>query len=122
MAKITEEWARTAPAGQKLDRICAEWMGWKINPLADNAPAPYSTDWSAAGPLLEAMNADFPIWSLAPPSENSPWIMIPYSMDSLKYTGGNRYTWPRAEDPELAIARACGVLVARGITRSDIDP
>ena len=136
MTAITEKWARTAAAGAELDRVVAgsgilttEEMfqipgKWALptelppysNPLNNSGP-PFSTSWSAAGPLLEAIS---PPWSLSP-NEDGGFIMLPYRMTVLNIVGGNRYTWPRAEDPCLAIARACAVLVARGITREDLE-
>lgn len=129
MTKITEEWARTAPAGPKLDRVCAEWMGllpiimrskdagWVVPSTEEIIALPrFSTDWSAAGPLLEAIS---PPWSLSP-DEDGGFIMLPYRMDVLNIVGGNRYTWPRSGCPCLAIARGCAVLDARGVSREDL--
>ena len=127
MTTISEEWARTAPAGPELDRVCAEWMGRRVK---TERPAEiewercqhrdkFSTDWSAAGPLLEAMNDDLPLWQLCPQGDGS-YSMQPFSMASLKYVSESKYLWPKAPDPCLAISRACAVLVARGISREDL--
>ena len=150
--KITEEWARTAPAGSELDLKCALWFGYRVverveygvklirlvmddppdgldsvycieigtpcgetypmgDEHADTFPPKFSTDWSAAGPLLEAMGADL-----------------------LRYDGkwacevqpGSAYPAPilaeaEAPTPQLAIARICAVLFARGITRENLE-
>ena len=120
MTTITEEWARTAPAGPELDRVCAEWMGRKpydSDPCdggcyRDEWP-PYSTDWSAAGPLLEAMRLDVGVFGV-------PEFTPKWDCGSLgqfhQHMSGN----VTAPTPCLAIARACGVLFARGISREDL--
>lgn len=140
---ITEQWARTAPAGPELDRVCAEWMGFKSGWISsdchrcggrfraewDKLICPscgkiywrsverkehrYSSKWEDAGPLLEAMKGcvewdDVDLWTA--------------------YTLADTPTDPNPDDPQaalattpqLAIARACAVLVARGITRDDL--
>lgn len=119
MSKITEEWARTAPAGADLDRVCAEWMG--IAPYEFDLCGrgcyrqewpPYSYDWSAAGPLLEAMGADILYHSGTWECEVEPPGEPTYGQKLLADSD--------AKDPTLAIARACAVLVARGIAREDL--
>lgn len=142
--EITEEWARNAEAGPELDRVCAEWMGYfeddsgsLITPDGDGTvvgpPKSYSKDWSAAGPLLEAMEAKH--GGIHPPSceiecrsyERSEWytkeewrqrkwkclVLIPEHEDRQLFGG--------APTPQLAIARACAVLVARGIKKGDLS-
>ena len=132
MTTITEEWARNAPAGPELDRVCAEWMGWsgKDDRTPDGStfdvyarkdgghmtsihPASFSSDWSAAGPLLEAMRLDVGVFGV-------PEFTPKWDCGSLgqfhQHMSGN----VTAPDPCLAIARACAVLVARGISREDL--
>lgn len=107
---ITEKWARTAPAGPKLDRLCAEWMGDEINWTLEASRVDrwwrYSTSWRNAGPLLEAMGVthlhDF----------------RPSGTSTLK---GRLFGKIKADTPQLAIARACAVLVTRGITRDQLE-
>ena len=141
--EITEEWARTAPAGPALDRVCAEWMGWIIyddgedgyvyaedpndsgivycllDPIwniSDELVA-YSTEWSAAGPLLEAMRAEvghgYPHW----------WCMVTHSdlVCGEDFIESADWRTVAAPTPQLAIARACAVLVARGISREGLS-
>ena len=108
MNEITEKWARHAPAGAELDRVCAEWMGWTLKPLADNRPAPYSTDWSAAGSLLEAMGVGIVLGK----KSDDQW--------GVSQAVGCGLLMADAPTPQLAIARACAVLVARGITCEDL--
>ena len=151
MDDLTEEQARQMEAGPKLNRICAEWMGWSYfagmgshqwkleasgstRPIIHQGkdPPPFSTDWSAAGPLLEAMEAKH--GGVHPPSceiecrsyKRSEWytkeewrqqkwrclVLIPEHED--------RQLFGLAPTPQLAIARACAVLVARGISRDEL--
>ena len=126
MTTISEEWARTAPAGPELDRVCAEWLGWywrhgawfndtasEARMLLSESDLPCgspSTDWTAAGPLLEAMDP------IVDPThgDNGICVVVPgqngYGQRAKVYA--STYT--------LAIARACAVLVARGISREDL--
>lgn len=115
MTAITEKWAHTAPLGKELNRICAIWMGakpYEFDPCGggcyrDEWP-PYSTDWSAAGPLLEAMKG-FTF-------EFDEMGETPSVGDGFHLAIGD----VRAADHCLAIARACAVLAARGVTREDL--
>jgi hypothetical protein len=134
MTDLTEDQARSMEAGDELDRACAEWIGCELgvipggetyssyeiwtmpdgNRVFDNAP-PYSTDWSAAGPLLEAMQ-DMDGFDVSVESHLDGW--------TVRVTSGLVYMMPReatAPTPQLAIARACAVLVARGITREEVE-
>lgn len=120
MNNITEKWARTAPAGPELDRVCAEWMGFSIGETRDwrhhvstkagwKACSP-STRWSDAGPLLEAMDSmTLSVWN--------DLSVIEYSAANSIIKGSLHISAPT---PQLAIARACAVLVARRITRDDL--
>ena len=116
MTTITEKWARTAPAGPELDRVCAEWMGRRVK---TERPAEiewercqhrdkFSTSWKAAGPLLKAMGA-----AIEPPNRSGMTTWLCYVWQSIGCGA-------RADDPCLAISRACAVLVARGISREDL--
>ena len=149
MTDITEEQARQMEAGPELDRlVLTGFFGWEAHdtcghrkmdgrstttavlfgPESDfdlfgtircnaKSPPPFSTDWSAAGPLLEAMNdishiivesIDYDEWVVtAQDLEPGPGIIWEYSAT--------------APTPKLAIARACAVLVACGITRDDLE-
>lgn len=121
---IIEEWARTAPSGSELDRVCAEWMGFtagsiingRLTVVTRTGPkiCSPSSRWSDAGPLLEAMKGcvewdDGVLWTA--------------------YTLADTPSDPRPNDPQaalattpqLAIARACAVLAARGITREQLE-
>ena len=109
--EMTEEQARQVEAGPGLDRICAKWVerpdGWIDAPYGGR-PKPFSTDWSAAGPLQVAMNA-----RVSPCKEG--WSCT---------VGGlyqPRVVYVVAPTPQLAIARACAVLVACGITQEDLE-
>jgi hypothetical protein len=116
---ITEEWARNAPAGPELDRVCAEWIGlrpikynggldgwWDGEAIGGGLPR-YSTKWTHAGPLLEVMRGD-----LVFDANEHTWYCSRYHE--------GRDTTGHAPTPQLAIARACAVLVARGIPREDL--
>jgi len=96
---VTDEWACSAPAGEELDRICAKWLG---------IPGEYSTEWAAAGPLLEAMDGQ-----LEPPMRSG--------MDTWLCYVWHTHHGERAPTPQLAIARVCATLVARGITKEDME-
>ena len=168
MTDITEEWARTAPAGFELNEVCAEWMGgimdrnpspmphaqhdlalhryyevphrpdgtvfnvrrtfakdggpshlaWKewceqhgIEPVEMFWAPRFSDCWSCAGPLLEAMEAMcLTVWSdLSTVDYTAAWSLV-----------GGKALFVEAPTPSLAIARACGVLVARGVSRADM--
>ena len=139
MDDLTEEQARQMDAGMDLDVICAKWMG---DPKSNQGIASYSRDWSAAGPLLEAMEQILvrrsnpesgillngpipgglhsPVPS-GPDKGSSPKIK---SSDWRTFLNIDRDDWPikvEAPTPQLAIARACAVLVARGVSRDDLE-
>ena len=145
MDELTEDKARQMDAGPELNRVCAEFIGWfeikKLSPevakyFSQSKPVyaashtsrlrvegdwpPYSTDWSAAGPLLEAIQSV----SLASPlpaaegfHEGHDWRVTVWSDPA----GGCELFHVDAPTPQLAIARACAVLVARGINRDDLE-
>ena len=146
MDDLTEEKARQMDAGSELNRICAEWMGWSYfagmgghqwkleasgstRPIIHQGkdPPPFSTDWSAAGPLLEAMNLDMfkhpqasGIWG----DGEGRWICRVSFPTEERFAHGEevyRYLEVSAPTPQLAIARACAVLVARGVSRDDLE-
>ena len=137
MNEITEKWARRAPAGAELDRVCAEWMGTVTQYRVDGSSIKlwhryntehlfgnhrrywpkHSTGWAAAAPLLEAIKKALPAVSLTNDEtvsgdEWTCWVRV--SVDP-----GTQFA-VTAPTPQLAIARACAVLVARGITREDL--
>ena len=120
--ETTEKWARHAPAGAELDRVVAGWMGrdgWLLyapenwlEPGCEGLqkiPKPFSTSWVAAGPLLEAMGIGIVIGK----KSGEQW--------RVSQADGWGLVIVDAPDPCLAIARACAVLVARGITREDLE-
>ena len=121
MNNITEKWARTAPAGPELDRVCAEWMGNIFHSAGmldgddyhfiegDIFPK-YSTSWNGAGPLLEAIQSDHTGWAIV--------YSHPWQYKTLEVYGDQIITC--ADTMQLVIARACAVLVACGITRDDL--
>ena len=126
MDELTEDKARQMDAGPELNRICAEWWGAKPKYKGIEGHTPdvhhyFSADWSAAGPLLEAMTGVLnPLTNLDKEDKGcedrdeweciSPWL------------GGDIYaTGATAPTPQLAIARACAVLVARGISRDELE-
>lgn len=120
---ITESEAREMKAGAELDRICAEWVGatyddiwlqwkfpgppstWGYSGIAGKNPPKFSTDWAAAGPLLEAMGG-----TVRTGKKSRCNVMPPGWKPITVY----------APTPQLAIARACAVLVARGVERGDL--
>ena len=127
MGDLTEEQARQMEAGPELSRICAKWMGWsyfagmgshqwKLEASASTRPIihqgkdppPFSTDWSAAGPLLEAMKGHLSYRTI-----DGQWMCI-LGAKGVTVRG-------YGPTPQLAIARACAVLVARGISRDDLE-
>ena len=147
MNDLTEEQARRLPSGPELDRICAEWMGcylkiksqsmqkWAKENLDDPEPynrhwywadgshvakkgrhlsepdeIPFSSDWSFCGPLLEAMGGPALHWH----SDRHGWH-IEFGFNPVGGFGLH------APTPQLAIARACAVLVAQGITLDDLN-
>ena len=110
MTEITEKWARTAEPGPELDRVCAEWFSPVRGFNNYGEPIKFSTDWSAAGPLLEAMGGP----ALHRHSDRHGWH-IEFGFHPV---GGFDLHSPT---PQLAIARACAVLAARGITRDDLE-
>ena len=117
MDDLTEKQARQMEAWIDLDVICARWMG---DPRSNQGIASYSRDWSAAGPLLEAIQSV----SLASPlpaaegfHEGHDWRVTVWSDPA----GGCELFHVDAPTPQLAIARACAVLVARGINRDDLE-
>ena len=119
--EVNEEWARSAEPGPELDRVCAEWMGWKPASYRGSKVGwydgetgtigglpKYSTDWSAAGPLLEATGCPD----------------VRFFRDEVEITvftidGGLLEVL--APTPQLAIARACAVLSARVISRDELE-
>jgi hypothetical protein len=115
MTDLTEEQARQMEAGEELDAICARFMGFTcengfwVQPngvMFASIPPRFSTNWSAAGPLLEVMSADL---NTGPDG----WRCIA--------VGGERFAEASGPTPQLAIARACAVLVARGVTREEVE-
>ena len=77
---------------------------------AETFPPSFSTKWSAAGPLLEAMDA-----KLQPNSARGWQCDIPWEVC------GEDDVFGLAPTPQLAIARACAVLVTRGINRGELE-
>jgi len=79
----------------------------------------YSTSWLHAGPLLEALPMRWAQDSgLFPPTYGYP--------DDDEWTvyfgaSGAGVVQVDAPTPQLAIARACAVLVARGVTREEVE-
>ena len=132
MDDLTEEKARQMEAGPELNRICAEWWGAKPKYKGIEGHTPdvhhyFSTDWSAAGPLLEAMNLDMfkhpqasGIWG----DGEGRWICRVSFPTEERFAHGEavyRYLEVSAPPPQLALARACAVLVARGVSRDDLE-
>ena len=122
MDDLTEEKARQMDARPELDRICAEWWGAKPKYKGIEGHTPdvhhyFSTDWSAAGPLLEAMDDSSPMDGAKAESSNATepghdWkCSVPF---------GPAMITTFAPTPQLTIARACAVLVARGINRDEL--
>ena len=136
MTDLTEEQARRMDAGLELDLLVAtRFLKWEhkteksiysgrkveslIPPKSDistfgatrysaQPPPEFSRDWMYAGPLLEAMNA-----------------RVSPCKEGRSCTVGGLYQ-PRvvyvvAPTPQLAIARACAVLVARDISRDELE-
>lgn len=135
MRKITEEWALQAEAGDELDRICALWFGcimredpsyetgelWtQPNGAWNVVPPRYSSSWSDAGPLLEAMGDSL---SREEEKDGGSWYCVVVH-DKLvcgeSYPQSADWRAAVADTPQLAIARACAVLVAHGITKEDM--
>jgi len=135
VSKLTEDEARQMEAGEELDRICAEWMDEVAScPKDDFHPFPgeldpfdyhgvevdpydegddrdmmiycyrYSKDWGPAGPLLEVMSGHI----MRTDCGWECWI-------------DERNNAACARSPQLAIARACAALVARGVTREEVE-
>jgi len=123
MTEITEKWARGAPAGAELDRVCAGFMGLRVGGdivlYADEKMGrlpEFSRRWSAAGPLLEAMQC-----CEVSQTHIDKWRCSVEGI-SDKYYGKFIAEIQYSPTPQLAIARACAVLVARGISRYDLKP
>jgi hypothetical protein len=110
MTDLTEEQARQMEAGEDLDRVCAGWLGIEpdiFGACLDGFAAQmfrFSTDWSAAGALMEAMGAHS--------------IRTHFGWECWVDDRNNAATAPT---PQLAIARACAVLVALGVTREEVE-
>jgi hypothetical protein len=110
MDDLTEEKARQMEAGEDLDRVCAGWLGIEpdiFGACLDGFAAQmfrFSTDWSAAGALMEAMGAHS--------------IRTHFGWECWVDDRNNAATAPT---PQLAIARACAVLVALGVTREEVE-
>lgn len=112
---ITEKEARKAKAGPETDRFCDEWMGRDLSAWPENMRGkfcrPYTSLWQAAGDLLEVLDADLYF-------EGGQYYChvngIPPVGDKYPESANYLVTW--AGDRKLALARACLVLVARGIT------
>ena len=139
MTKLTEEQARQMPAEPELDRFCAEWMGWDLlsvegdneiwhhrgqnDTRVEGELPPFSSDWSAAGPLLEAMkNLQADGYSFTGAAlEYCPHVLVDkvWRIGVITYDGLK--TFVKAPTPQLAIARACAVLVAREISRDELE-
>jgi len=168
--EITEDWARQAPPGYKLNTVCANWMsggtppslnmsqtacyrdpvleekfdttksefkdGWNINwgigrakcdphPLCD--PHPFSTHWEYAGSLLVAMGGK--LWTQFPMECNAPTPEYLTGMTTKGISASAilleipKDAWYRDDNAVacLAISRACAIMEARGITRTDIQ-
>ena len=134
MDDLTEEKARQMEAGPELNRVCAEWVGWSYfagmgshqwkleapgstRPIIHQGkdPPPFSSDWSAAGPLLEAMNGTASTHDKNFGDINSQ-CYVPVEPEWMTL-----YTYAPKDRPQLAIARACAVLVARGVSRDDLE-
>jgi hypothetical protein len=84
----------------------------------------YSTDWSAAGLLLEAMGKNdggaLPGYGMAiecVPSGSDPGCRC----GTVSAHTSEIIPIAEAPTPQLAIARACAVLVARGVTREEVE-
>jgi hypothetical protein len=84
----------------------------------DHTPPPFSTDWSAAGPLLEVMmqgdNDKRSQVYLLPRGKIGVRQPDAHAVHSLTHKVGETIS-------PLAIARACAVLVARGVTREEVE-
>lgn len=86
--------------------------GDRHDAIGEIMPPPFSTDWSAAGPLLEAMGpAGFYLEWCDRIVEQGPWYAHCERFDIVT----------TAPTPCLAIARAVAVLVARGIERGELE-
>ena len=108
MGDLTEQQARQMEAGSELGPVCERWMFGKEDHHQMLPPWPqYSTDWSAAGPLLEAMKGHLSYRTI-----DGQWMCI-VGAKGVTVRG-------YAPTAQLAIARACAVLVARGISRDDL--
>ena len=151
MTDITEEQARQMEAGPELDRlVLTGFFGWEAHdtcghrkmdgrstttavlfgPESDfdlfgttrcnaKSPPPFSTGWAAAGPLLEVMRDATVTVSLTCDDTDSGGVWRCYVRTSISPVG--RAFSVGACTPCLAIARTCAVLVARGITRDDLE-
>jgi hypothetical protein len=113
-------------AGEKLDAICARFMGFTcengfwVQPngvMFASIPPRFSTNWSAAGPLLEAMEGE-----MKPPNTWHGGTLWCCKLFHPAISGDVFFPHSAsAPTPPLAIARACAVLVARGVTREEVE-
>ena len=85
--------------------------------LSEPDEIPFSSDWAFCGPLLEAIERALPSASLTRDRTLGVgwvcWLRV-----TLPPGGSQLYVG--APTPQLAIARACAVLVAQGITVDDL--
>lgn len=131
-AIVTENEAKRLLSSSFLNRICALWMGCEVDLCKSHAsnekwsywngewspwPPRYSTDWRWAGELLEAMCATLEcicnqqkatIPGIKPPDL---WVCS-ISKFEVRVT---------APTPQLAAARACAMLIAKGIDKRIVD-
>ena len=121
MNDLTEEQARQMEAGPELNKICSAWYrNCAINDLT-YAPADCSTAWSAAGPLLEAMK-NLSVGEFEGITLNFCSGIYGEDVWRIGVIGyGGLKDIVIALTPQLAIARACAVLVARGISRDELE-
>ena len=127
MDEVTEEWARTAPAGPELDEVVAVHMGyswewkaaymsmvWVLDGSVDavgNCPPRFSTDSDASKKIMDATG-----WKCDPAhpdGKTNRWKCGPltgYGVDTFAY----------GPTQPLARARAYAVDYARWISREDL--
>ena len=91
--------------------------------LSEPDEIPFSSDWAFCGPLLEAMkNIKADGYSFTGAAlEYCPHVLVDrvWRVGVITYDGLK--TLVKAPTPQLAIARACAVLVAQGITVDDVN-
>ena len=120
MENITEEWARNAPAGAELDRAVQIFMGTdgvlkKIDNRKPVRRRKMARSWSTSQvSFLEMLKA-------IGPSRVHIEFDDMFDAPSWQVLVGGFGIVVAANCPILAIARAIAVLVARGITREDIE-